>query len=141
MSENADEGKAISWEEAKNFDELGNKYFAAKPNVDYKLTFSSFRLVRKQVQDWDNKDAMVEKTVLELVLDSINGNKVEQQWNVLAFKLRQMFEPYARSKLITEKVFLYNCNGLMGKAREYTLAALESRPSSKVSEPSVPRVD
>jgi hypothetical protein len=130
MNETQEEGKAISWEDAKNFDELSNKYFTAKPNVDYKLTIKSYRLVRKQVQDYKNKDVTVEKTVLELVIDSINGNKVEQQWNVLSFKLRQMFEPYAKAGLITQKVFLYNCNGLMGQSREYTLAALEPRVAS-----------
>jgi hypothetical protein len=142
MNENEiEDGKPISWEEARNFDELSNKYFTAKPNIDYRLTFASFRLVRKQVQDYKNKDVTVEKTVLELVVDSINGNAVSQQWNVLSFKLRKMFEPYAKSNLVTEKVFLYNCNGLQGSAREYTLAALAAKPSSMVSEPEVPRVD
>ena len=117
-------GTEIPWDKAAEYDVLDSKFFKPQPNVEYRLTFSASKLLRKLVQDFNDKNKKVEATVLELKVSSINGQPVNQEWNVRSFNLRAMFEPYAKANSILKKTFMFKVRG-QGTQTQYTLAAID----------------
>ena len=129
----------ISPDEAEKLDQLDNKYFKPETNIDYELSFSEWKLLRKEVPDYNNREKMVEKTVLKLVIDSLNGTKVKTNgepiditWEILSMKCRMAWDTYYRNGNITKKMFSYKQKG-EAKNRTYHISEVgdKEKPSKK----------
>ena len=122
MEEIKQEGKQITLDEASRLDVLDNKYFKPMVNVQYRLTFKSWEMVRKLIRDYNDHTKMEEKNVLILLVDSIDGVKCPriQEYSVISKPARDAFEPYLRSGSITKKVINYKMVELGGKQNKRT---------------------
>jgi len=106
-----EEMKEISFEEAGKFDDLESKYFSPSLNIPYKLTFSGWSLYRKNVPKYNDKTQTEERTILQLLVDSRDGQPCKQEYNVLSIKVRAAFQPYCKDNTITKKVFNLTLKG------------------------------
>jgi len=127
----------ISPDEAEKLDQLDNKYFKPETNIEYKMSFKSWKLIRKAVPDFNEKTKMVEKTVLCLVLDSLNGTytkpdgtPVEVSWEILSQKCRIAWDAYYRNGNIVRKIFSYKQKG-DNKDRTYIISEVGDKPGVK----------
>lgn len=136
------EQTTLSWDEAEQKDELSSKYFKVGSNMKYALTFSgvpaedkdSFdskcitgRLVKKVMPVWENgkkTERSEEKVVLQMVIESLNGEPCQKIWNVKSAKMRALFRTYAENKLLTTKKFVFEIKGELMKG-DYMLVALD----------------
>ena len=136
------EQQTLTWEEAEKNDELNSRYFTVGSNKKYSLTFSatpmedkdSFddqcvtgRLVKKVMPVWENgkkTDKTEEKTVLQMVISSINGDACQKIWNIKSRKMRDLFRTYAENNLLTTKKFVFEVKGELMKG-DYHLVALD----------------
>lgn len=121
----------ITFDDAEKLDALASKYFKAETNVQYQLTFSHWCLYRKKVPNFNNKDVLEDKSILELTVDSINGEPVNQEWGILSAKCRSAFEPYCRNGSILKKVFSYKSKG-EGKDKVYQVAEVGDKESISI---------
>lgn len=128
-SERGTQGELVGWDEANEYDLLSSKYFKPEQNVEYEMRFSEARLVKRPMPVWEGNrktDKTEDKIVLDLAIESINGKTPvrEMIWSIKAFKLRNLFEPYARKDLLTKKTFTFKQKG-EGMKAEYLLAAID----------------
>lgn len=127
----------ISPDEAEKMDQLDNKYFKPETNIDYTLSFKSWKLIRKAVPDFNNKEKMVEKTVLKLVIDKLNGTAkkpngepIEMSWEILSMKCRMAWDTYYRNGNILTKEFAYKQKG-ESKNRTYHISEIADKKVTK----------
>lgn len=120
----------IGFEEAEKMDKLSSKFFKPETNIEYKLTFKSFVLVRKSVPCFDDKSKSEIKPVLKLIIDSLDGVKVRPDgtplalsWEILSPKVRAAFDIYCRNGNILKKQFSFKQKG-ESKDRTYQVAEL-----------------
>lgn len=120
--------RVISPDEAEELDQLDNKFFKPETNIEYKLSFKEWKLIRKEVPDFNEKSKMVEKTVLKLVIDSLNGKKtrpdgtpLEMIWEILSMKCRMAWDSYYRNGNIVKKTYSYKQKG-ESKNRTYHIS-------------------
>lgn len=126
-----EKGKPISWDEGKRMRTLDSRFFKPEANLKYILTFSKWELTRKKIPDYNDKTKMVEKTVLELTVDSVGGQKVEQRWDITSMKLQDIIEPYCRESILDKRKFEFIMRG-DGAKRTFNLAALGDRDFAAV---------
>jgi len=133
-----------SWEEAEKQDKLNSKFFNVESNMKFRLTFSekpmedadvfdnqciTGRLVKKAVPVWENNqktDKTEEKFVLQLVIDSLDGEPCMKMWNCKNKKMRGLFRTYAENNLLTKKVFVVEVQGELMK-QNYSVVALDKK--------------
>lgn len=129
-----EEGREISFEEARKSVERNSKYFKPEPGRDYKLTFSKSKLVEKPVLKYGREaanatDADYEtKPVLELRVETLNGVNVDQSWDIIQWKLIELFQPYLEGTSIITGKFSFKRTGT-GKTTKYTLARVGEKQS------------
>lgn len=125
--------KEIDFAEADRMDELESKYFKPKLNIEYRLTFSSWRLVRKLIPDYKDKTKMNERTVLELKIESRSDSPVEQEWGILAKTCRDAFSAHCKNGNITKKIFSFKAVGT-NKAERYEISEVgdKDKPASPI---------
>lgn len=118
MEVREEELKEISFEEADKLDALNSKYFKAEDNIEYVVSFSSWKLGKKMIPNYNDKTKLEEKVVLELTLESLNGaNKrgngepLSMQWSMISAKQREAFRVYCENGSITKKTFKYKQKG------------------------------
>ena len=133
-----------SWEEAEKLDRLNSKFFNVESNKKFRLTFTDTpmedkdafdkqcitgRLVTKTVPVWENNqktDRTEEKVVLQLVIDSLDGEPCMKIWNCKNKKMRNLFRTYAENGLLTKKVFVVEVQGELMK-QNYNVIALDKK--------------
>lgn len=133
-----------NFEEAEDADALTSKFFKAKTNIPYKLTFApvepslqgqppvGYRLIQKKIPDFNDKTKLVDKVILQLRIDSVNGTPVDQIWDVLQWKLRVQLQSACTTGNILRKVYLYKSIG-EGKDKVHTIAESADRPVKPVA--------
>ena len=134
VPEEKEKEEEISPDEAEKLDQLDNKYFKPETNIEYKLSFSAWKLIRKKVPDFNNREKMVEKTVLKLNVDSLNGSTkkpggepLDMLWEILSMKCRMAWDAYYRNGNITKKIFSYKQKG-EGTNRTYAISEVGDKP-------------
>ena len=97
----------IDWNEAARLDEKNSNFFSPETGKEYLLAFKGWKLVSKLVPDYNDKSKMVEQPVLNLDVESIDGQTVTQEWGQLGKGVRDTFKPYCENGMITTQVFKY----------------------------------
>jgi hypothetical protein len=127
--------REISPDEAERMDALDRKYFKPETNIEYKLSFKRWKLVRKMVPQFDNKNLKEEKTVLELAVDSMNGSvakgdgsQLDIIWEIISPKCRAAWDPHYRNGDIIKKLFSFKSKG-EGIHRTYTVVVVGEKPA------------
>jgi hypothetical protein len=122
----------LNWDEANRLDALESKYFKPETNIKYRMSFSSARLVKKSVPDFNDKTKQVTKVVLCLTLSSLNGetkksdgSPLDMSWEILSQKCRSAWEPYCRNGNITKMAFEFIQKG---EAKERTYQVVVAGP-------------
>lgn len=123
--------KEISFGEAEELDSLETMYFKPETNIQYELTFSAWKLVRKQIPKYKEKETYEEKTILELKVETVNGKETDQEWGIISKKLRTAFSTYCVNGNILKKVFSYKQKG-DGGDRSYHVSELRDKKSIEV---------
>ena len=121
-----EEIKEIGFEEAERLDSFDSMFWKPEVNVEYILTFSKWRLVRREIPKYMKPDEKEERSILELLIDSRDGRACEQQWDIISKKLREQIRPYCEGGAITENVFKFKMKGEKSK-REYFVTLLRKR--------------
>ena len=126
---------SMTFEQAEEFDARAAKYFKVETNIPYKLTIASWRLYLKKTPVFnEDKSAPIQyedKPCLELILDSVNGEPVNQIYNVNSKRGRAAFEPYCRAGTLTKKVFSFRTKG-EGKEKAFQVAELGEREAINI---------
>lgn len=137
---NENEGRVLSgFDEGEKLDILNSLFFKAETNIRYELTFIplarvvpqgqspiTYELVEKDVMDFNDKTKMVKKVCLNLRVDSVNGNKVDQEWGILAKAVRDLFkEPCVNGNLLKKK-YAFQSKG-EGKGKTYSVSEIGDR--------------
>lgn len=129
-----EEGREISFEEARKSVERNSRYFKPEPGREYKLTFAKARLVEKPVLKYGREvanatDADYEtKPVLELQVETLDGVNVDQTWDIISWKVIEIFQPYLEGTSIVTGKFSFKKTGT-GKTTKYTVARLGEKQS------------
>lgn len=128
----------IGFDEAAKYDALDSNFFKPESNTEYKLTFNSWRLIRKPIPDYNDKTKIIEKTILELGIETINDQvpRDGMVWGITSRKCREAFESMCKypedkpknEKNIMTKLVLYKHKG-EGKERTYTVNLIGDKPA------------
>jgi hypothetical protein len=126
------------FDDADELDLLNSKFFKPETNIRYELTFApvgdvlqgqpeqGYEMVEKEVPDFNDKTKLTKRVVLKLKVSSINGKKVEQEWGVMAQKLRTLFKEACISGNILKKKYAFKSQG-EGREKTYSLTEIGDR--------------
>lgn len=136
----SEERELKGFEEAQKLDEANTPFFKPEANTEYQLGFSGYRLVEKAVPDYNDKTKMVNKVILELRVDFLNGRKVDKEWGILSVKLRNKWKDYCENGQVTKAIFKYKFTGT-GKATDYNITFLGSKEGGEAVTPAAHTVE
>jgi hypothetical protein len=121
-----------NFDEADELDTLNSKFFKPLENLSYVLTFSknseekAYSLIEKEMPDYNEPTKMVPKVILTLNVDSINGKRVSQTWDIFSPVLRKMVAPHCTSGNLLLKKWQFKAMG-KGTQRNYVFAEVGAR--------------
>jgi hypothetical protein len=121
-----------NFEEAREADATNSLFFKPETNTSYKLTFADlkdmpdlahphYKIVERNFTDFNDKSTSVKKVVVILQVESVNGKKVNQTWDVIPQTLRKMVEAPCTTGTLLKKVYLLQVRG-EGKQKTYALS-------------------
>lgn len=126
------------FDDAEKQDMINSKFFSPETNLKYILTFAplpgklpadpnaGWELVEKDMPDFNDKTKTTRKVCLQLHIDSVNGEKVDQEWGVLAKNLRDLFKAPCMNGNLLKKKFEYQSKG-EGRSKTYSLSEIGDR--------------
>ena len=127
------EGAELTFEEAEKIEEREGLYFKPETNREYKLTFSTWKLVMRNIPAYRDPKIMERKVVLELRIDgmdgetkTMNGEPLNKEWGIISKKCRNAFEPFCEADTITKRIFTFKQKG-ENQNRVYQLADVGER--------------
>jgi hypothetical protein len=121
-----------NFDEARKADATNSKFFKADTNTDYKLTFTNlkdspdaahphYKIVERPFQDFNDKTKFVKKVVVILQVETVNGNPVNQTWDIIPQTVRKMVETPCTTGSLLKKVYLLQVRG-EGKQKTQVLS-------------------
>lgn len=126
-----------NFDEAEKCDMANSTYFKPEVNIRYELTFCAvpfepdpqhphFKLVEKDIPDFNDKTRTSRKVVLILQLDSINGTKTSQEWSILSLGCRKAVQEACASGMLVKKKYAFKSSG-EGKNKTFSFSEIGDR--------------
>lgn len=103
MSEQKEYIEEISWDEATT---VGSKYLKFEPGVRTKLKLKNWKVVKKSVPNFDDKEVMEEKPAFIADVIEQDGKPVEFSLEQLSKRFMQAIRPFVEGKNPEEPVLV-----------------------------------
>ena len=126
-----------NFDEAEKCDVANSLYFKPEVNIRYELTFGPletepdpnhphYKLVEKDIPDFNDKTKTARKVVLILQVASINGTKTSQEWSILSLGCRKALQEACQSGMLLKKKYAFKSAG-EGKNKTFSFSEIGDR--------------
>jgi hypothetical protein len=123
--------------EAEEKEQQNSRWFKAETNKVYTLTFTTvkeapdprhphYKIMEKEIPDFNDKTKLVKKMVVILQVDSVNGKPVNQEWSIMPKALRGMVQLPCESSALLKKKYLLKTQG-EGNKKTYSFVEAGDR--------------